>query len=520
MSRIAAFVTEHSRQAWALALAFAVGGGLLAGLLVRDIREGERLSQLATEAERRGIEIMSQTLNGNVMGSLSLLGVIDEEIKHDAAATIPVNGKRISGLLEAVSRSHGADGVFIVGNDGVVRSSWDSSGKPSTGLNVRFRPYFQMALRGRDNVYAAVSLARGDRALYFSTPVRSATTRESEAIGAVVARSNLSRVDAVLKGKTDIALLLSPQGVVFAGSRGEWVGHLAGAPTPERLKAIRDLKQFGAMFDNREPAVLPMDITGGVQVFEGRRHALATANVQWNDPYGDWTLVLMEDLSRTVPLAEPAQAAAAVAAVLLLLSSLAVHLLRGHHAQLVSTRRIEEYAHAREASIERKARQAEAALRFQRAKSLKELAEAFLAETHRILGSLQGMVYVCGTDAVPTMHLAASYACADRIPQTLALGEGLLGQCALDRESRVLDTTAHHSWTIRSGLGDTRPAAVMIAPLLLNETSLGVVEIAVLDRPTPQSVEQFTEMAALLALNLEILRRHQTGTPPMAEATS
>jgi hypothetical protein len=227
-----------------------------------------------------------------------------------------------------------------------------------------------------------------------------------------------------------------------------------------------------------------------------------------------------EDLSRTVPLTGPAQAGAAVAAVLLLLSGLAIHLLRGHHAQLVSTRRIEEYAHAREASIERKAKQAEAALRFQRAKSLGELAEAFLAETHRILGSLQGMVYVCGTDSVSTMHLAASYACADRIPQTLALGEGLLGQCALDRESRVLDTTGHHSWTIRSGLGDTRPAAVMIAPLLLNETSLGVVEIAVLDRPTPQSVEQFTEMAALLALNLEILRRHQGVTPPMAEATS
>ena len=50
-----------------------------------------------------------------------------------------------------------------------------------------------------------------------------------------MARTGLQKVDELLRGKADIALLLSPQGVVFASSRKEWIGHLSGTPTPERL---------------------------------------------------------------------------------------------------------------------------------------------------------------------------------------------------------------------------------------------------------------------------------------------
>jgi hypothetical protein len=69
MKRIAAFVVEHARLAWFLALLAILGAGLLAGQLAGQVKESERLSLLTTEAERRGIEIMSQTLNGNLMGS-------------------------------------------------------------------------------------------------------------------------------------------------------------------------------------------------------------------------------------------------------------------------------------------------------------------------------------------------------------------------------------------------------------------------------------------------------------------
>ena len=489
-----------------------IGISIMAVGLSRDLREADHLSRLQIEAERRGVEIMSQTLNGNVMGSLSLLGVIDEEIKQDALGKALPNSQRISAMLASIAGTYDAEGVFVIGKDGILTSSWDSSGKPSTGLNVRFRPYFQMAIQGRENVYAAVSLARGDRALYFATPIFAKTARTGDAIGAVVARTSLDRIDALLRGKADITLLLSPQGVVFASNRAEWIGSLAGAPTPERMKAIRDLKQFGTMFDKNDPSILPLAIPGGIQAFEGQRYAQASAKVRWNDPSGDWSLVLLEDLSRTIPAIEQLWIGLGAAAVLLVFGLLGLKLLRAHHAQTLASRRLADYAQAQEASAERSSKRAEAALRFQRARSPDDLARIFLAEAHRILGALQGMIYVFDTDQASTMRLAASYACGDKVPARLDPGQGLLGQCALDRQPRVLETTDHGSWIIRSGLGNTGPAAVMMAPLLLDEATLGVVEIAVLDPPDHHARDQFIELAGLLALNFEILRG-QAPTP-------
>ncbi|CAA7619117.1 C4-dicarboxylate transport sensor protein dctB [Candidatus Terasakiella magnetica] len=509
MNRIAAFVVGNTRLAWAGMVLIMVMVAGLAVEAVREVRNGERLSRLETEADRRGIEIMSQTLNGNLMGALSLLGLIDGEIKRDALGQTAPNAPKLLGMLEDIGHSHAADGIFIIGQDGVIKTSWNSGAKPSTGLDVKFRPYFQMAARGKENVYAAVSLARGDRALYFSTPIFAKTVKGSEVIGAVVARTGLSTVDAVLKNTSDIALLLSPQGVVFASSRAEWIGNLNGAPAPERLAAIREIKQFGTMFENREPTLLPVAVNDGIRTFEGRSHAVAEANVQWNDPFGQWTLVLMENLDRTVPAGERMAAGAAAGAVILVIGLLVLNLLRSHHTQTEATRRLAAYAKAQEAEAGRKARLAEAALRFQRSRSPHELAQIFLAEAHQILGALQGVVYVF--DGPASMALLSSYACGDDVASRLAPGEGLLGQCVVERRGQILDTSDDSLWTIRSGLGSARPGAVLMAPLILHDTTLGVAEIAVLTPADAQTARQFEDMVALLAMNIEILRRNQHG---------
>lgn len=506
MLRLAAFVTEHRRPAWIGALAAVCVAGTLAAWLVRDLGEAERLSRLEVDAGRGGVEIMSQTLNGNIMGALSALSMMDDGLRRDAQHLDPANNPRALSRLENVGRAYAAEGVFVVGQDGIVASSWDSSGKPSTGLNVRFRPYFQMARQGKENIYAAVSLARGDRALYFASPVWSGA-QGSESVGAVVARTTLDRVDSLMGNRADVALLLSPQGVVFAGNRAEWIGFLAGAATPERLKAIRDLKQFGTMFDKVEPRILPFPVETGVVMLDGRRHALASARVRWNDPFGDWSLVLLEDLTRTVPLSRQVAIGAAIAAVLLLIGTLVLKLLGGHHVRTLALARIAQYASEQEEAAARKSRLAEAARRFQRAKSVDELASVFLRDAHDMVGALQGTVYVGGSTG--TLRLAGSFAAAADVAHDLEPGEGLLGQCVLDRRPRLIELPTDGTWTIRSGLGNGRPAAVLMAPLVLDEAVLGVVEIGLLSPPDSILREQFDEMVALVALNLEILR-HMT----------
>ena len=507
MNRLAAFVTDNSRSAWVVAAVFILAGSLLAGWVTRDLREAERLSALQLDSERRGIELMSQTLNGNLMGAMSLIGLIDEDVRRDAAGIGDPNPPHLAARLEAIGRAYGADGVFVVGGDGFVKSSWDVSGKPSTGTDVRFRPYYRMAIQGKQNVYAAISMARGDRALYFTAPVFPAAALSGEPVGAVVARASLAAVDVLLRTDTGVALLLAPQGVVFAGSRPDWIGFLVGESTPARLEAIRTLKQFGARFDSGEIKTLPVPVEDGLHTADGQRWAVTRTQVRWNDPSGAWTLVMLEDLDRTVPAADSAVAALEAGALLLLIGVLSLALLRGHHRQMVAALRIEEYARVQEVSATRRLRLADAARRFQEAKSASELAGLFLAEAHAMLGALGGAIYV-STTGVSAMELSGSYAALPGLATTLAPGEGLLGQCALDGEGRILEFAGDESRLIRSGLGNAVPAAVMMAPLVRNRSTLGVVEIAFMEPPDKATREQFGEMTTLLALNLEILRRH------------
>jgi two-component system C4-dicarboxylate transport sensor histidine kinase DctB len=510
MNSIAKFVVERQRLAWVLAILTALLVGWLGSQQTHDMRENERLESLRTETGRHAVEIMSQTLNGNMMGAIAVLGLIDPAIKQEALGHLPPNNPKVLPTLESIARSYDADGVFVVAESGIAASSWDNSGKPSTGLNLKFRPYYQMAMQGMDNVYAAVSIARGDRALYFSAPVFSEATNGTQAIGAVVARTNLMKVDNLLRDKADMALLLSPQGVVFASSRKEWIGHLAGKPTPERLKAIRDLKQFGNLFENKEPALLPISVEAGRRGFEGKRFAVATAKVQWNDPFGDWTLVMFEDLDRTVSSSEHRTIGALMALAVLLAWTLIFAMLRSQYRQLLASRQLEVFASMQEASAASKTRIAAATVRLQRSKNQAALMQTFLEEAHNLFGVLQGVVYVNednedGNNA--TLQLAGSYACGDPPPQTLALGEGLLGQCAVEKRTQRIAAAPEGFAMIRSGLGETRPACVLLVPILLNEALLGVVEIALLRALTEAEQAAFEELVGLLAMNVEIVSR-------------
>lgn len=508
MNRFLSYFAYHGRAAWVLVIALSLLGGAL--VAVNDIqrREGQRVSLLQTEARRSSIEITSSTLNGNLMGSITLLGLIDRDIKQEASNGLMSVDAHIPITLSTLGNSFEAEGVFVVGEDGIVKSSWDRINKPSTGLDVKFRPYYKMAMRGQTSVYAAVSMARGDRSLYFTAPVYSERARATSGIGAVVARTNLERVDALLKGKFDRAFLLSPQGVVFSSTTPQWVGMLEGTATPERLKSIRDLKQFGPLFEKADPMPLPVSASAGIQMVDGRPFAFGVAPVQWNDPSGDWKLVAMEDLAQSAPPTPSLAQGAATVGLGVLLGWMWIHLLRGRRSQDEATALLKSYAQQQAQHATFRARLAETSMRLQRCETLEELARVFLAEARDMLGVVQGVVYAVPSDNSERMVLLGSNASAEQPAATLQLGEGLLGQCAKERRVQLVLTPPEGFWTVRSGLGSTQPAALLLAPLVLHEDLIGVVELAVTKAPDQDAMGQLEEIVALVANSMEILRRN------------
>ena len=99
---------------------------------------------------------MAQTMNGNVMGAVSALGLVDQLIKRVARGEIPLDTPVVMESLQEIGQSYEANGVYLVNPDGIIKSSWDTVGVPLTGVDVKFRPYLQIAMQGKMNIYAAI----------------------------------------------------------------------------------------------------------------------------------------------------------------------------------------------------------------------------------------------------------------------------------------------------------------------------------------------------------------------------
>ena len=143
---------------------------------------------------------MAQTMNGNVMGAVAALGLVDQPIKRVARGEIPLDTPVVMESLQAIGQSYEANGAYLVNPDGIIKSSWDTVGVPLSGVDVKFRPYFQIAMQGKQNIYAAIGTTTGLRSLYFAAPLYDAVSANAPIIGAVVARLGIERVDSVFAG--------------------------------------------------------------------------------------------------------------------------------------------------------------------------------------------------------------------------------------------------------------------------------------------------------------------------------
>lgn len=509
MQKLAAWTVHRPALAWALALLLALMGAWSAGWWERGQAEREQLQTLEAASEQLRTEVMALTVNGRAAGANSLLGLIDEQIKEEAQTPGVAASPAMVRRLEVIGGTFESSGVFIAGPDGLVRSAWDASGKPPTGLDIRLRSYFQAAMRGKNSVYAAVGMNTGKRAIYTAAPIYLGQSRASPIIGAFVSRSAVDALEELLSKRADLVFLLTPQQLVFAGYPSRWFGHIAEGSGMGQLNAIREKKQFGNMFDLRDPIILPFPTQAGLVNYHGRQFAVAERVIAWNDPLGDWRLVMLVDLDQAVPAQRLWLRRAQVFALLVLLAWAGLHALGNRHGRTLAANELARLAKRQAELAHDKTLLAEAAVSMQREPTPEALAARFLSESHRLLGALQGAVYL-RRDDTRSLDLLSCYACSDSMPKTIAAGEGLLGQCAEDGRLRCISAPPERYWRIQSALGSVRPASLLIAPIPGSELALGVVELAFASQASDDLQVRFGELLDLLGINLQILAGRRT----------
>ncbi len=142
-------------------------------------------------------------------------------------------------------------------------------------------------------------------------------------------------------------------------------------------------------------------------------------------------------------------------------------------------------------------------------KDLNTVGRLILSELAPVVRAQHAVFYVL--DAIKEaqqLNLLASYAAQgqNQTRRSIELGEGLVGQCALEKDKILLSNVPQAHIRISSGLGDSPPQNILVLPVIFEGQVRGVLELASLEgfNPTHQAfLDQLTESIGIVINTIE-----------------
>jgi signal transduction histidine kinase/CheY-like chemotaxis protein/HAMP domain-containing protein len=121
-------------------------------------------------------------------------------------------------------------------------------------------------------------------------------------------------------------------------------------------------------------------------------------------------------------------------------------------------------------------------------------------------GSFYGMVRPANGDAHLALQAGYAYKHRDDLPSEFRLGEGLVGQCAVERR-RILVTDVPSDYVrINSSIGEAKPLNIIVLPVLFEGDVRAVIELASFQTFSPihqDFLDQLTESIGIVMNTIE-----------------
>lgn len=224
-----------------LATWFILSGFFLRRAQILQQNETAQMAGVVTEIE----------LGSCLRGAANIAGA--PESAMIVSGNLPVDDEKILTILETTRKNFRADIVCLMNASGTVVACTKYDGnKTLTGNNYSFRPYFTEAIKNKPFQYPALGVTTLERGIYSSVPVICA--QKQAPCGVAVIKSSVNRIDELLSNFLGAAAMVSPDGVIFAAGRKDWLFKVI---EKDKLSHAREHNQKSRQFASLQLDNLP-----------------------------------------------------------------------------------------------------------------------------------------------------------------------------------------------------------------------------------------------------------------------
>jgi HAMP domain-containing protein/CheY-like chemotaxis protein/signal transduction histidine kinase len=140
-------------------------------------------------------------------------------------------------------------------------------------------------------------------------------------------------------------------------------------------------------------------------------------------------------------------------------------------------------------------------------RELTTVGRLLLSELAPLVNAQQGVLYQMEAETPGSMMLLSSFAdSTEGHQETVKLGEGLIGQCALEKRRMLISNLPEDTIPVRSGLFKAVPRNVIVLPILFEDRVKAVIELASLNVFTTSHLaflEQLTSSIGIVLNSIE-----------------
>ena len=166
---------------------------------------------------------------------------------------------------------------------------------------------------------------------------------------------------------------------------------------------------------------------------------------------------------------------------------------------------------------------AEIATMYPEAKDIQMLAELLISKLVPMIGASFGIFYFKSTEGKqPVLKRMAAYAYSNfnHKDETFQIGEGLIGQCVLEKQTILLNQVPNDYIKIRSGTGESSPKNIIILPVQFEGDVLAVIEIASFDSFSSSQIKLLEEVISTIGITINSISNHMKAERLLQESQS